>query len=150
MPTHYAGDEKETRALSAYINLVRASESVVARTHARLASSGLTVTQFGVLEALLHLGPLCQNELAAKLLKSGGNITFVLDNLEKHGLAERRRGGEDRRKAVVHLTAKGRALIARLFKAHAKAVAGEFAVLSKGEQDELRRLCRCLGCGRGS
>lgn len=53
----YRGSKDEIRALSLYVKLVRASESVSARIHAHLSEAGLTVSQFGVLEALLHLGP---------------------------------------------------------------------------------------------
>nr|NIP73420.1 MarR family transcriptional regulator [Gammaproteobacteria bacterium]NIR98346.1 MarR family transcriptional regulator [Gammaproteobacteria bacterium]NIV21028.1 MarR family transcriptional regulator [Gammaproteobacteria bacterium] len=82
MGTHYKGDPAEVAALDAYIKLARAAESVIARIHRRTAS-GLTVSQFGVLEALYHLGPMHQRMIGAKLLKSGGNVTMVIDNLEK-------------------------------------------------------------------
>ncbi|NUO15561.1 MAG: MarR family transcriptional regulator, partial [Planctomycetaceae bacterium] len=87
MPTHYQGSESEVRALNVYIKLMRASESVTARLSAFLQSTeGLTVSQFGILEALYHLGPLNQSQIGEKMLKSGGNITTVIDNLEKRGL----------------------------------------------------------------
>ena len=59
--------------------------------------SDVTVSQFGVLEALHHLGPLRQGEISAKLLRSGGNITLVVDNLEARGLVQRTREANDRR-----------------------------------------------------
>ena len=58
MSTHCRGSKKEIRALDAYIKLMRAAESVTDRTSRHLAAAGLTISQFGVLEALLHLGPL--------------------------------------------------------------------------------------------
>ncbi|NLF76610.1 MAG: MarR family transcriptional regulator, partial [Chloroflexi bacterium] len=74
MPTHYDGTPEERRALDAYIKLQRAADTVLARTTAHLAAHGLTVSQFGALEALYHLGTLSQRDLAQKLLKSTGNI----------------------------------------------------------------------------
>ncbi|HEU4753262.1 MAG TPA: MarR family transcriptional regulator, partial [Armatimonadota bacterium] len=107
MPTRYQGSEEEVRALDAWIKLLRCTESLVGRQSARLAEQGLTVSQFGALEALLHLGPLCQRELGEKLLKSSGNITMVVDNLERRGLVRRERSAEDRRYITVHLTPEG-------------------------------------------
>ena len=97
MPTHHKGTESETRALNAFIKLMRATESVSSRLTNILQGEGLTISQFGVLEALLHLGPLSLRQIGEKILKSGGNITTVVDNLEKHDLVERRRCPEDRR-----------------------------------------------------
>ncbi|MBA2748856.1 MAG: MarR family transcriptional regulator, partial [Tatlockia sp.] len=91
MGTRYLGTTEEVTALNAYIKLVRATESVSHRLHRHLESSKLTVTQFGVLEALFHLGAMHQRDLAEKLLKSGGNITLVIDNLEKRQLVKRDR-----------------------------------------------------------
>lgn len=145
MGTHYRGTEEEERALNAFIALMRAGESVSARLAPDLVRKGLTVTQFGALEALLHLGPLCQRELGAKLLRSGGNITLVVDNLERQGLVSRERSGEDRRFVTVSLTSKGRRLIERVFREHLALIVAEMAVLSSREQEELRRLCRSLG-----
>lgn len=147
MPTKHRGPARETRALNAFIALVRASESVNARLQPLLERAHLSVSQFGALEALHHLGPLCQRELGAKLLKSGGNVTMVVDNLERRGLVRRVRG-EDRRYVAVHLTAAGRALIRRIFPRHAAGIVREFAVLSPSEQEEMRRLCRALGTQR--
>src|ERR1700680_1439119 len=145
MPTHYRGSPKQVRALNTYIPLLRAANSVAARTAAAYEAAGLTISQFGVLEALLHLGPLCQHELAQKLLKSGGNITLVIDNLEKHDWVGRERRTDDRRMVTVRLTPAGRRPVARLFPAHAPSVAREMQHLWDSEQDELRRLCRKLG-----
>ncbi len=147
MGTHFKGKPSEVRALDAFIKLVRATDSVQGRLARRHAELGLTETQFGVLEALHHLGPLCQTALAGKLLKSGGNVTLVVDNLEKHGLVRRERSREDRRFVTVTLTGEGKRLISRIFPAHAKAIAEELSALSAEEQEELGRLCRKLGKG---
>ncbi len=145
MPTHFEGTEEERRALDAYIKLLRASESLVRRIHRHLADSNVTVSQFGALEALYHLGPMSQRELAGKLLQSPGNITMVIGNLESRGLVARDRESKNRRTCVLTLTSAGRHLIAKLFPAHVARVVGEFASLSAAEQTTLGELCKRLG-----
>jgi MarR family transcriptional regulator, 2-MHQ and catechol-resistance regulon repressor len=145
MGTHYQGPPEEVRALGAYVKLMRAADSVSARLAGPLGEWGLTETQFGALEALYHVGPMNQRDLGRKLLRSGGNVTMVVDNLEKRGLVRRERDADDRRFVTVHLTDAGRRLIARVFPRHAANVTAEFGVLTPAEQDELGRLCRKLG-----
>jgi MarR family 2-MHQ and catechol resistance regulon transcriptional repressor len=144
MGTRHRGPIEEINALNAFIKLQRASESVSARVHAVLPEE-LTVTQFGVLEALHHIGPLCQSELAEKLLKSGGNLTLVVDNLEKAGYVQRERDPADRRFVVVKLTPKGQTFIAALFPKVAANVTREMATLSSTELFDLGRLCKKIG-----
>ena len=145
MLTYYQGTAKERRALGAYIKLLRAADSVRNRAMDHLSGSGLTPSQFGTLETLLHRGPLCQKDIASKLLVSGGNITMVIDNLEKRGLVVRRRSRDDRRYITVTLTASGRHLISGVFPRHVARVVEELSVLTPAEQDILGNLCRCLG-----
>jgi len=70
MPTRYPGTPVETAALDAYIKLMRAAEAVTTRVGSVMDTAGLTIGQFGVLEALLHHGPLCQRDLGKKLLRT--------------------------------------------------------------------------------
>ncbi|MCC6416059.1 MAG: MarR family transcriptional regulator [Opitutaceae bacterium] len=146
MGTHYQGTKAETDALNAYIKLMRASDSVTARIHAVLPT-GLTISQFGALETLLHRGPMCQSDLASKLLMSGGNITLVVSNLEKSGWISRERDAKDRRFITVTLTAQGRAFISELFPQVAAAITTEFGALTPAEQFTLGWLCKKLGLG---
>ncbi len=146
MGTHHRGTDDEVRALDAYIKLLRAAESVASRLSPQWTDAGLTVSQFGALEALWHLGPMCQADLGKKLLKSGGNITMVVVNLERRGLVRRTRDNPaDRRIVNVYLTDEGRALIAGLWPGHVAAIHADLAVLTPDEQVELARLCRKLG-----
>lgn len=147
MGTHFSGTKEERRALDAYIKLVRAAGSVEARTNRHLQSVQLTPTQFGVLEALYHLGPMNQTNLCEKILTSGGNMTVVLDNLAKRGLVERRPDPNDRRSTVVFLTDSGRSLVARIMPGHVRGIVAEFGVLSPEEQETLGNLCRKVGLG---
>jgi MarR family 2-MHQ and catechol resistance regulon transcriptional repressor len=145
MPTKYEGTREERRALDAYIKLQRAAETVVNRTTAHLAIYDLTASQFGVLEALYHLGTLSQRDLAQKLLKSTGNISVVLKNLQKRGLISRERNPDDTRYMEVCISKAGHDLLASFFEKHVQGIVEEMAVLTPEEQDELARLCRKLG-----
>ncbi len=111
----YRGNKEESRALRTYVKLMRAAESMTARIHRHLSSTGLTISQFAVLEALYQLGPLSQREIGQKILRSSGNITMVIDNLEKNELVRRERNEADRRFFIVHLTDKGYNLINKIF-----------------------------------
>src|SRR4051794_6960587 len=122
MPSHYCGSEEEVRALGCFIKLIRAAETVSARLAGAVTAAGLSMSQFGALEALLHRGPLYQCDLGKKLLKSSGNVTMVVDNLEKRGLVRRERDAEDRRFITVHLTDEGARFIRELFPQHAAAI----------------------------
>lgn len=147
MPTHYTGTAKERLALDTFIKINRACDSINSRLMAHNTHPGLSVTQFSVLEALLHLGPMCQRELGNKLLKSNANITVVLDNLEKRGLVKRKSDPEDRRKFQISLTAAGEEQIRSVFPQHVEAIVSEFSQLSPAEQQSLGGLCRKLGLG---
>ncbi len=145
MGTHYSGNREDVQTLDTYIKLIRAADSLMARIYRTSELDGLTVSQFGVLEALLHLGPLCQRELGEKILKSSGNITMVIDNLEKRSLVERKRDRGDRRFVTVHLTGDGDQLIRAIFPRHLDRIKNELQVLSLAEQENLGQLCRTVG-----
>ncbi len=145
MPTHYQGKDDEVLALNTFIKLSRASDSLSGRLAQRGTQGDLSPTQFGVLETIYHIGPLCQSEIATKLLKSGGNITLVVDNLEKRGLVTRQRDLHDRRMLVVSLTKSGRQLISELFPGHVAAITEEMSALTPEEQEKLAALCQKLG-----
>lgn len=145
MGTKYKGTPEEQNALNAFINLARCTNSLRSRLSKSFHENDLTESQFGVLEALYHLGPLCQKELADKLLVSGGNMTFVIDNLEKRGLVERVRNEKDRRFFNIRLTKKGNRKIKKLFPKHISLIVDEFQCLTASEQEKLREICRKLG-----
>jgi MarR family 2-MHQ and catechol resistance regulon transcriptional repressor len=145
----YRGNKKEARALRTYVKLMRAAETVTTRIHRHLSTLGLTLSQFGVLEALYHIGPLSQRELGQKLFRSSGNVTMVIDNLEKRALVRRERKADDRRYFIVHLTDEGYDLIDTIFPPHANVITNEMCVLEAAEQDALASLCKKLGLKGG-
>src|SRR5579862_4263708 len=145
MPSNYKGSPDEVEALSAFINLMRAGDSVAGVLQRDMAESDLTPSQFGVLEVLFHRGPLFQGELAEKLLRCTGSITSVVAGLERKGMVERRRESHDKRYVRVSLTPIGKKAIEQVFPKHVRAVVQLFRSLTKEEQGELRRLCAKLG-----
>lgn len=145
MGTHYKGTKQEKETLNAFIKLMRATESLNSRLNRHLAEADLTVSQFGTLEALLHLGPLNQRELGQKLLKSGGNITLVIDNLQKSGMVEKKTDPNDRRAVIISLTPKGKQYIKDFFPQHLAKIHEEFSVLTSQEKQQLADLCKKVG-----
>ena len=136
---------EENVALDTFVKLIRAAESVSGAVHKDLLSNGLTVSQFGILEALYHLGPMLQKDLAVKILKSPGNITMVIDNLAKRGLIVREKSASDRRASVISATHEGSRLIAAIFPAHADRIRKTMSALTQKELEDLGRLLKKLG-----
>jgi MarR family 2-MHQ and catechol resistance regulon transcriptional repressor len=145
MGTHYSGSKKEATALDAYIKLIRATEELKWRINSTLSKYGLTERQFAVMEALHYCGPLFQRDLAEKLQKTGGNITLVIDNLEKQSLVKREKNKNDRRFYSILLTKKGRNLVEKMLPECQNMVVQEMSILSLDEQKELGRICKLLG-----
>src|SRR2546421_1380501 len=143
--THYQGHAAEVRALDALIKLVRCAASLQGRLEIGIREEGFTQSQFGVLEALLHLGPLEPCELGPKVLTSRPNMVLLVDQLEERGLVRRVPVVGDRRRLRVELTATGRRAIGKAFQRHVPRVVKEFSALSAAEQDQLGRLCKRLG-----
>src|SRR5919108_2707577 len=150
MPTRFPGTRTERRTLDAFIKLTRCTNSVMARLAERNTIGDLTYSQFAVLEALYHLGPLTQGEVSQKILKSVSNLTTVIDNLERDGLVCRERDANDRRVIHVHLTEAGSSKLEAVLPGHVAALVDEFRVLSASEQETLSQLCKKLGKGRRS
>jgi MarR family 2-MHQ and catechol resistance regulon transcriptional repressor len=132
-------------ALTMWVKLARATATFGKLTQEHVRTFGLTEPQFGALECLGHLGPMTIGQLCKKQLVSGGNMTVVVDNLEKEGLVERVPSKEDRRSILVRLTDKGTKLFNDIFEQHAQYVAKLASVLTEDEQEELGRLLKKLG-----
>ena len=132
-------------AVRTYVKLLRAARAVQARLEPRLVAHALTPTQLGVLEALLHKGPMTHRELGRKVLSSAGNMTDVVDKLERRELVRRVRDAADRRAVRVELTDHGLALIGSLFPRHAAEIGRAMAGLGPEELRALGALLRKLG-----
>jgi len=137
--------KKSDLSLSMWVKLARASSTFGHLTAENIHSFGLTQPQFGALECLGHLGPMSIGELCRKHLVSGGNMTVVVDNLQKEGYVERMPSPTDRRSILVRLTPKGRKLFESIFPQHAQFVTKLASVLSDEEQRQLSALLKKLG-----
>lgn len=131
-------------AVAAYSQLSKTANVVSTEIHKHLAKYKLTVSQFGVLEALHKLGPMYQRDLAREIVKTTGNITTVIDNLEKNDLVRREREAKDRRYFMVVLTTKGNALIKKIYPSHVKQIELTMKRLTKAEQERLLKICEKL------
>jgi MarR family 2-MHQ and catechol resistance regulon transcriptional repressor len=137
-------------ALRLWIALARCYATYSKAVSCKVQEYGLTTPQFGIIEALHHLGPLSLGELADKLLVTGGNVTYVMDRLEEQGLVVRERSPTDRRIVQAKLTARGQELISKVFPGHAAYIEELAGHLEPGEREELRRLLKKLGRAVGS
>ncbi len=137
--------KKVDLALSLWVKLARASATCSKLAEENIRSFGLTEPQFGVLECLGHLGPLTLGELSKKRLVTGGNITCVIDNLEREGLVERVPSTEDRRAVSAQLTPKGKKLFDEMFVKHAEFITQVASALTEAEQEKLADLLKKLG-----
>lgn len=139
--------KKTDLALTTWVKLARAFASFNKRSTENIREFGLTQPQFAVIEALGHLGPLKVGEICSKMLVSGGNMTLVLDNIEKLGFIERIHSKEDRRAINVQLTKQGHEIFDKIFINHADHISKLMSVLSPDEQKQLGDLLKKLGTG---
>jgi MarR family 2-MHQ and catechol resistance regulon transcriptional repressor len=144
-PAPRTWNAEQERALRLWIALARCYSTFARAISSKVHEYGLTTPQFGILEALYHLGPLALGDLATKLLVTGGNVTYVMDRLEDQGLVYRERSPEDRRIIQAKLTVKGHAVMAGVFPGHGAFVEELCSALDPGEQESLRVLLKKLG-----
>src|SRR5436305_6614961 len=124
-----------------FLVLWKAANAVQSYAEESISELEMCGSDFAVLEALLHKGPLPVNEIGRKVLLTSGSITVAVDRLETKALVERRASGTDRRARIVHLTKEGRKLITRAYAEHA----ADFerltsACLTRPERETLIRL----------
>lgn len=131
-----------------FLVLWKAARAIEAYAEKSVSQLEMCGSDFAVLEALMHKGPLPVNEIGKKVLLTSGSITVAVDRLEARGLVERRAHGTDRRAKIVHLTKEGRKVIARVYAGHAgdmERLAG--ASLTRAERETLIRLLKKIGYG---
>jgi len=146
--SNYQGSKKHVLALNTFVKLVRSTNSVCTDVHKHFLAE-TTLSQFGILEALYyHLGPMSQKDLAAKILKSPGNITTIINNLEKNDLVKQEVKSEDKRHCTISLTKKGMSTIERIFPTHADILLKRISVLTETEQHTLGKLLKKLSTAK--
>lgn len=145
MKTAADKSKTDTSGIHLWLVLWKAFRSVEAHAHRHIVGLDMCLSDFGVLEALLHKGTLTVNELGAKVLLTSGSMTAALDRLERRGLVERKENAVDRRVRVIRLTQVGTTLIRKAFEDHKKAMELAAAGVSKNDREILIDLLRQLG-----
>jgi MarR family 2-MHQ and catechol resistance regulon transcriptional repressor len=137
----------ETSGIHLWLVLWRAYDALRRRAEQHIESLGICLSDFAVLELLLHKGPTAVNRIGTHVRLTSGSITTAVDRLERRGLVERRNDPEDRRSRVVHLTDDGRQMIAGAFADHERAMEQATASLTPAERGEAVDLLKKLGTG---
>ena len=136
---------QDTSGVHVWLVLMKAFQALMPHAAESIGRTELGDSDFRVLEALLHKGPLPVNTIGPKVWLTPGSISVAVDRLVKKGLVSRKDHPRDRRVRQVELTAKGRALITRGFREHAAAMETVASVLSKNERLKLLQLLKKLG-----
>jgi len=139
---------KTTTELSApklWIALARCHRALVLSVERSIAGLSLCLSDFMVLEALLHKGPLTISEIQAKVLLASGSMTAAVDRVESRGLLVRQPTAKDRRARLLKLTPAGRRLIEGAFTEHARHLEQAMAVLDGKEKKQLYAGLKKLG-----
>jgi MarR family 2-MHQ and catechol resistance regulon transcriptional repressor len=139
-----AGDGDRAATLQLIIALGRALQALEQTVRPHLTQSGLSLTEFAVLEVLYHKGALRLGEIRDRILVTAASTTYVVKKLEERGLMRRRTCAEDSRVVFGELTAKGRTLIDEVFPAHVERLQQAMAGLSVSQKREASRLLRAL------
>lgn len=137
--------EDKNLSLELYITLSRASQWLIAHADRDIRQHGLNRTEFGVLELLYHKGPQPLQQIGGKVLMSSGNITYVVDKLEKKGFVRRRASKEDRRLIYAEATDLGSQFIEDVFPAHTTVIEQAAAGLTEEEKEQAILLMKKLG-----
>ncbi len=134
-------------ATGPHIRLVlwKAAKAVEKVDRASIAQTGHVLSDFTIMEALLHKGPLPINKIGEKVLLTSGSMTAAVNRMEKDGLVKRIQDPSDGRYFYVHLTKKGRNLIKKAYAKHEKTLEKIAGVLSDSERKELVRLLKKIG-----
>jgi len=122
--------------------MTRTQSSIREHLQRQVKTHGLTLTEFGVLEALLHKGPLPHGEIGDRVLLASSSMTYVIDKLADRGLLRRRPSEEDRRKKIAELTPEGRAKIEDAFPEHAALIGDLMDDLSLAEKRKATSVLR--------
>jgi MarR family 2-MHQ and catechol resistance regulon transcriptional repressor len=138
-------DAETARALKLWVVLARAYAAIARAVETDIARHDLTTTEFGILEALHHKGPLLLGEIQRKVLVTSGGITYLVDRLVAKGLVTREPSPSDRRARYAVLTPAGKQLIERIFPPHAEGLTRTMAALTAKEQAQATLLLRKLG-----
>lgn len=137
--------DNEIKGVYVWLILLKAFDAISAQATRSLRDSGLGESDFRVLEALLHKGPLPVNTIGPKVHLTPGSISVAVDRLYEKGLVSRIDSEHDRRVRIVDLTGPGRTLIRRVFKKHEAEMEALMEPLTQAERAELTGLLKKIG-----
>jgi MarR family 2-MHQ and catechol resistance regulon transcriptional repressor len=137
--------DRDASAIHVWLVLWKAARAVQQNAIQSVSQLGLGLSDFAVLEALLHKGPQPVNVIGRKILLTSGSITTAIDRLESRKLVRRTSDPDDRRARVVQLTESGRRLIEKAFEQHTRDMEETLAVLSPTDRVQLVRLLKKAG-----
>jgi MarR family 2-MHQ and catechol resistance regulon transcriptional repressor len=124
---------------------MKAHWSMARHAERSIVSLDMCISDFGILEVLLHKGPQSVGEIGRRIDLTSGSITTAIDRLEQRGLVARAVDASDRRARMVHLTSDGRASITKAFVRHKEAMDRATHGLSKADRGTLIELLKKLG-----
>jgi MarR family 2-MHQ and catechol resistance regulon transcriptional repressor len=140
-----AQSEISTTGPKLWVTLARAHGALAAYVENCIAAEGLGLSDFMVLEVLLHKGRMTISGIGEKVLLANASMTAAVDRLEEKGWVVRQSSENDRRSKIVALTREGRAFISKLYARHARDIEAVTSVLTQREQNQLRSLLKRLG-----
>ncbi|HEV2578621.1 MAG TPA: MarR family transcriptional regulator [Acidobacteriaceae bacterium] len=140
-----ADKTNDTSAAALWVVLARAYRSMAAFVEHSVAALDIGLSDFMILEALLHKGPLTMSELCEAALITNASMTAAIDRLEQREFVERVASKEDRRVRRAQLTAHGTALIKRLYARHERDLDAVMSTIPAAERAELRRGLKTIG-----
>ncbi|HEX4279051.1 MAG TPA: MarR family transcriptional regulator, partial [Bryobacteraceae bacterium] len=128
-----------------WLVMMKAMRALTKYAAAGIEETGLGLSDFGVLEILLHKGPLPVNTIGPIVDLTPGSISIAVDRLFAKGLVSRVESAEDRRVRIVALTVRGKALIDSAFRKHSGQMRKAFAELSPEELRGLEAALKKVG-----
>jgi MarR family transcriptional regulator, 2-MHQ and catechol-resistance regulon repressor len=139
------GDEDVARGTHVFLIVWKTYRALLAKAQASIKRVNLCDSDFRVLEALLHKGPLPVNVIGQKVDLTTGSITTAIDRLEQKWLVVRKNHPDDRRVRVVELTTRGRRLIEKAYAQHQVDMEAAVGGLSREERVAVVNLLKRLG-----
>ena len=128
-----------------WLVMMKAMRALTKYATAGIEETGLGLSDFGVLEILLHRGPLPVNTIGPLVDLTPGSISIAVDRLVAKGLVSRVESADDRRVRIVALTSRGKNLIAAAFRKHSGQMKKVFSELSAEELRTLEAALKKLG-----
>lgn len=138
------GDSNDLN-LKVFVRMSRATQAVQKRAANIFSKGGLTTSQFAVIEALYHKGDLTINEIIESILTTSGNITVVINNLQKAQLVGKCTNPEDKRSCLISITEKGKKKVEEIFPKHLKDLEESLDILSAEEKQFLITILKKIG-----